>query len=540
MSAQLTLKDLNLTNFATFSNQRIKFDNNFNAIIGETGSGKSLILEALQLILGARADRKTVRNGFDYAIVEASFSSDSKSIKAYMDELGYPFDNDEIVIKRIIYNNGKTKNYINYQSCTMSTIVKFTSNFIDLVGQFDNQKLLNGQYQLKLLDSYAGLGEVLSDYNTTFSKIKEIKAELEIEIKRSQEIAQRSDYLDFQINELETLSPSVEDEEDLISKKKEYLDLQNNQSLFEEIECMFSGDENHAGLNTLLKKLDVNFSKILSPSQMDDFYSSQATLQELYYSVSKSLSVEVEQEDFEFILERLDQYQKTKRKFNTDTNGLIRLLEEFTLEKDDMNNINQTIDILSSKLDELISNATNLAEKLHEKRRLLSHKLAANLTSLIQELNMQGAELKINVEKLDGLNSDGFSKVEFMVQTNKGEGFHLLKNIASGGELSRVLLSVREILSNNDSISIFLFDEIDTGMGGETALKIGKHLSNLSNSSQVIAITHLPQIANNAKKLIVVSKELVSDNEEDRTISTIREISGLQLREEVALMTPLN
>ena len=113
MSAQLTLKDLNLTNFATFSNQRIKFDNNFNAIIGETGSGKSLILEALQLILGARADRKTVRNGFDYAIVEASFSSDSKSIKAYMDELGYPFDNDEIVIKRIIYNNGKTKNYIN-------------------------------------------------------------------------------------------------------------------------------------------------------------------------------------------------------------------------------------------------------------------------------------------------------------------------------------------------------------------------------------------------------------------------------------------
>ena len=171
---------------------------------------------------------------------------------------------------------------------------------------------------------------------------------------------------------------------------------------------------------------------------------------------------------------------------------------------------------------------------------MLSHKLAANLTSLIQELNMQGAELKINVEKLDGLNSDGFSKVEFMVQTNKGEGFHLLKNIASGGELSRVLLSVREILSNNDSISIFLFDEIDTGMGGETALKIGKHLSNLSNSSQVIAITHLPQIANNAKKLIVVSKELVSDNEEDRTISTIREISGLQLREEVALMTPLN
>ena len=178
MSLNLSLQKLTLKNFATFEDQIVNFDKKFNAIVGETGSGKSLILDALQLILGHRADKKLIRKNCEFSIIEASFSCENINIKKYFNDIGFPFDEDEVLIKRIIYKTGKTKSFLNHQICALSTLIDFSKNFIDLVGQFENQKLLSESYQLALLDDYSNEKKLQSNYNRCFEELVKTQKQL--------------------------------------------------------------------------------------------------------------------------------------------------------------------------------------------------------------------------------------------------------------------------------------------------------------------------------------------------------------------------
>lgn len=539
----LSLTELNVTNFATFSNQTVTFDKKFNAIIGETGSGKSLILEALQLILGQRADKKIIRKDSDCAIVEATFKCACPRITKYLNELGFPFENEEVVIKRLIYKSGKTKSYLNLQTCSLATIVNFTSNFVDLVGQFENQKLLSAKYQLQLLDEFAGLENLLEQYKQSYSLLNSTQAELE-EIKtRSANIAQRSDYLDYQIEELDKLAPTLEDENSLILKKKEFQDQEAQRARLSHINAIFEGlDESSDGLIPLLKKLEkeIEHSNVITSEETSQFYTAQTIISDLNYSLNAVSTVEINENEFESVIDRLDHYQTIKRKFKVDTNGLQKILEGFKLERAEAENLETSIELYLKRVEKLKIETTALALQLHNKRINSAVELSEKLTNCIQSLNMNGATIQFQLIKTDHLGARGYSEVKLISETNPGEGFFLLKDIASGGELSRILLSIRNVLSSKDSISIFLFDEIDTGIGGETALTIGKTLAQIAESSQVIAITHLPQIANSANKLVIVSKELIADKNDKRTVSLIKEVQGLDIAKEVLLMTPLN
>lgn len=539
----LSLTELNVTNFATFSNQTVRFDKKFNAIIGETGSGKSLILEALQLILGQRADKRVIRKDSDCAIIEATFKCDCPRISKYLNELGYPFENDEVVIKRLIYKSGKTKSYLNLQTCSLGTIVNFTSNFVDLVGQFENQKLLSAKYQLQLLDEFAGIENLLEQYKQSYSLYVNTQVELQDIKSRSANIAQRSDYLEYQIEELEKLSPSIEDETALIAKKKEFQKQEAQKSRQDYINAIFEGkSDNQAGLLSLMKELEKEIvnSSLLTEEEHSQFHVAQGIISDINYSINSRSEVELDEGGFEAVIDRLDHYQTTKRKFKVETDGLQKILEEFKLEQAEAENLEASIELYTKRVADLLVETTNLAQKLHDKRVRSAVELSDKLTQCIQALNMNGATIQFKLLKSAQLGTRGFSEVQLISETNPGEGFFLLKDIASGGELSRILLSIRNVLSSKDSISIFLFDEIDTGIGGETALTIGKTLAQIAESSQVIAITHLPQIANNANKLVIVSKELVEDKDDKRTISLIKEVQGIEIQKEVSLMTPLN
>ena len=233
-------------------------------------------------------------------------------------------------------------------------------------------------------------------------------------------------------------------------------------------------------------------------------------------------------------------YQKLKRKFHVSTEELVKLYNDFLVERDEFENFEESLALYQQRIDSLTSEGTKLADILHKSRLESSKKLEAELTSSIQDLNMQGATINILCTQEEQLSSSGNTKIDFHAQTNPGEGFYPIKDIASGGELSRILLAVRNVLSTKDSISVFLFDEIDTGIGGETALTIGKTLEKVAKNSQVIAITHLPQIANFSNKLIIVSKELIEDEDNKRTISVVKEVGEEHLKQEVSLMNPLN
>ncbi|MDP7321263.1 MAG: AAA family ATPase [Bacteriovoracaceae bacterium] len=537
----LNIQQLLLKNFATFDDQTIKFNDNFNAIVGETGSGKSLILDALQLILGHRADKKLIRKDCDFAIVEASFICEDTHIKNYFHDIGHPPESSEIVIKRILYKSGKTKSFLNHISCSLGTLTEFSRKYIDLVGQFENQKLLSEDYQIQLLDHFCANQSLLIEYQKTFKQYLDEKASLEQLINNEAEMAQKLDYINFQIQELERHKISHEHEEKLLEKKRLLLNIEENKTAISQLNALFDGDSNDKGLLPTLNNIENHLSpRLLDEEALNQFFHAKEILTDLNYKINSSLEIEFDEDEFESIIDELDHIQKLKRKFNTDTQGLIDIYQKFLSEKDQIENINHNITSKRNIVTQLKNEAQNLASKLHQKRQKYAVELSNLLTKEIRKLRMKGATAKINLKELNELNKNGHTHISFVAETNPGEGFFKVKDIASGGELSRILLAVRTILSSKDSISIFLFDEIDTGIGGETALTVGKSLLKVSHSSQVIAITHLPQIANFAQKLITVSKDVINSEKGDRTVSLVKEISGSDVETFVKKMAPLN
>lgn len=512
---KLILKSLTMNNFATFVNQEINFEEGFNVIVGETGSGKSLILDALQLIFGNRADKKVIRKDEEFATVEAVFECSHNEIRNYFSELGHPYSDNEIVIKRIITTEGSSKAYLNFQQCSLQTLSTISKRYIDLVGQFDNQKLLSDDYQMALLDDYSSNTDAVKSYKNNFLKLQELENQLINLIEMNKTKSQRKDYLEFQISELEKVNPSAQEEESLIMKKNDLLDRQKKAESFSEANYTLS--ESNQSILSLLDKLDLQTSRfeLLSQEESELLSEAKELLNDLSFSISKKMNYESDDNEIQDIIEKLDAYQKLKRKFNVDTDELENIYNGFLEEYHLLENSDLEVKSLREKINSTKESCWNEANKIHNLRCEFAKKLSTELTKKVQKLRMNGATIKVQLEELEVLSKNGISKISFNAQTNPGEGFFKVKDIASGGELSRILLSLRQILSKGDTVSVFLFDEIDTGIGGETAISIGKALEEVSKASQVIAITHLPQIAKFSKVLIDVSKR----EEKSRTFS---------------------
>lgn len=536
----LYLKSLNLQNFATFENQEISFCTKFNAIIGETGSGKSLILDALQIIFGARADKKLIRKNAEFATIEAVFSSSDTKIKTYFNEIGHPFEGDEVVVKRVIFANESSKSYLNFQSCSASILTAFSKRFVDLVGQFENQKLLSEDYQLVLLDSFAGLNNDIIDYQNIYNQLTVLRKNFNDLLNEKNIRAQREDYIRFQIEELEKLSPSVEDENELLKKKDMILNSEKRTQTLGAISSAIS--DNDVNLLDLLKSCLNRAEKnpgIVSEEVITKLYDVKSILEDVSYDLSKDLNANLDEENIEEIIDRVDFYSRLKRKFGGSTEEMIKTYAEFRAELNSFSQVDDKIALVSKKINDLELQCATFAEELHVVRINKAHALSLELTHKVRELKMNGASLKIVIHKAVTLGPKGFSRVDFIAETNPGEGFFKVKEIASGGELSRILLAIRQILSSNDTISVFLFDEIDTGIGGETAICIGKSLQSVSECSQVLAITHLPQIAAFATQLINVSKSTKVIDDQPRTISLIDLVVGEKKSELIKAMNPI-
>ena len=541
INSKLFLKSIQLNNFATFENQTITFSKKFNTIVGETGSGKSLILEALQLVFGGRAEKKFIRKEAHFATIEAIFITNSQEVKNYFLEIGFPFENDEIVIKRNIYQDTPGKVYLNFQACHLNVLTDFARHFVDLVGQFENQKLLSEDYQLQLLDNYCSIDKDLLAYSEAYSLLSKKRKLLKELFERQGNKIELEDYLKFQINEIEKVNPSKEEENQLIMTKDHLLHQKGSQQSISKImNSLTDGDFN------VLTEL-INVSKTIEQNiQIQEKYTAKIreaieTVEEVSYLVSQKQEQDENIDmELENILEKLDSYQKIKRKHG---GTLENVLDYYSKIKNDLANIEKLETHIVETTNEIIlleKNALGFSTKIHNVRSKNAKKLSELLTVEIQALKMDEAQIDIKIEKLPNLTSTGISKINFLAQTNLGEGFHSIKKIASGGELSRILLSIRKILSSIDSISVFLFDEIDTGVGGETALAIGKALKSVSLGSQVIAITHLPQIAFHADKIINVDKTTSTINGKRRTISQISEHVGTHKQAIINKMSTLN
>jgi DNA repair protein RecN (Recombination protein N) len=539
--SSLYLSSLRLNNFATFRDEEIFFENGFNAIIGETGSGKSLVLDALQLAFGMRADKKSVRKGNDFAIIEATFSNVDQNVIQYLTQINYPCDGDEIILKRIITSTGSSKAFLNFQQCSIQTLADFSRRFTDLVGQFENQKLLSETYQLKLLDTYAKIEKEVASYTTLYQEIETTKNELSAKQLLFNELQQKKDYIEFQIKELEELNPTSEDEASLLSKKDELLIGQNFQESISKAINTLSEDDNY-NISELLHTTCKDLERIPSDKiqhLQSRLLEAHAIIQETSYELQGTIDTDIDPLEIEFVIDRLDKYQRLKRKFQLETHELEDLLLKFKNELNELEVADNTIEQLNKRHQSLIDQAYISGKKIHKVRTEAATRLSKELTNAVRQLKMNGATINLEVQKSEVLLKSGITKINFIAETNPGEGYYKVKDVASGGELSRILLSLRQILSSTDTVSIFLFDEIDTGVGGETAIAVGKALSMVSKKSQVIAITHLPQIAHHADTLQIVKKETIKEQAGERTISITEKLTEKLKNDYVQSMTSI-
>lgn len=540
----LILQTLKLQNFATFKSHEVSFSAGLNAIVGETGSGKSLLLDALQLVFGGRADKRVVRLGTETAIVEAIFYFINEEVEKSLEDLGFPADGNEIVIKRMVKRDGTSKCWLNHMTCSLSQLVSFCRRYVDLVGQFENQKLLSDTYQLRLLDQFGGTTELAESYRHKLSEFRTTLDE-KISLERSQhERAQRLDYLDYQINEINELNPREGEEEELVQIKNDFLNQERKQMLLLQLEELIDGSESGVGLSSISRtgrSLIAKNQNLVSSGFSEKFSTLEILIDDIRTELRNMNIKELNADELQDVIDRLDTYQKLKRKFGGSVNSIIASRAQFIAEADSLRSADISLSEITKRISSQEAGLSSLADQLHGKRLNSATDFSAQLTSAVRDLKMVGAEIKLSLERTNELTEQGFTRLNFLAQTNPGEGFYKVKEIASGGELSRILLALRKVLATHDSISIFLFDEIDTGMGGETALHIGKSLKKVSEQSQVVTITHLPQIASFADKLILVSKETTEENSSDRTESKVREIETLKdIKKAIESMVPLH
>ena len=527
-SKNLFVKSLSLQNIATFPNHTIEFSPHFNCIVGETGSGKSLILESLAVALGGKFDRKLLRNGHDFATIEVVFTVSDPNVNTFMGDLGFPCE-DEIVIKRSLLESGKNKNWMNFQTCTLNQIRDFSKRFVDIVGQFDNQKLLSPNYQLKLLDHYGHLEERADQFNKNFNCLLELNNSLGEYREKFERLKLQKDYFEFQIAQIEELNPSLEDEEGLL-RSKEKINLREKYTRSIQQACLFlDGSDAQIGIieqsKSLIKAL-TGIEKFIDPNALQLSHQLLDIALSASQSIASQTNNEQDQMSEQEVLDRLDLYARLKRKFGGSTEVIVEVKNQMSTQLSELENLSSTIERLETQISNEKISLWSLAKELHADRNKAAQSLSKKLGQSLRKLNMPDAKFDLQCHLQDEFHARGATAVKFFVQTNIGEGHHLISEIASGGELSRILLSVREILSASDSISVFLFDEIDAGIGGKTAINIGESLKSVSISGQVISITHLPQIAQFADRILKVEKKKIIQKGSPRTIS---EVSTLPL-----------
>ncbi len=528
MSAGLFLEKLNLRNFATFENQEIFFHKNFNGIVGETGSGKSLILDAFQLLLGSRADKKLVRKGSDCAVIEGTFNIQNQTLTSYFNEIGFPTEEENtVIVKRVIYKTGKSKSFLNHMSCSLSVLSQFSRTFVDLVGQFENQKLSSPEYQLNLLDQFSKNEDLLEDYQAHFNQYQELTNDIKgLEIKVTNK-RQREDYLKFQIEELSRLNPTPQREESLINLKHKLLNAETLTQSLDKLKNLCSeGEDNILSSLKKAQKLGEELHDFLTPTLFEQLGESINLFEDFSFSLT---ALDLEQEsntDLDQILEELDLYQKLKRKFNCDTAGLQEIKSNIEKELDSLSLLDNQLKEKRKVISNIENDLLRISLELHQRRVASKKLLEKKITVGLHGLNMEGATFEIQINKSEVFNQWGMSQVFFMAETNRGEGFFKIKEIASGGELSRILLCLRQIVASDDTINIFFFDEIDTGIGGETAIKIAEALKKVSQNGQVLAITHLAQIAKSVDEIIYVAKKSQQKDKDLRTISYVENKRG--------------
>ena len=539
------LRELRLNNLAIIKNLDLEFNEKFIAMTGETGAGKSIILNGISLLIGERSHTDMIRNGAQSLFAEGVFELNENQ-KKRLNELGFEIEDDELIITRYFDRNAKSKITVNGSRMTLSRLKELMVNIIDLVGQHEHQFLLNSDYHLHLLDRFLDdEGKMLfKKIRENVNKIKKLNLQIRNIEEEKSKIAEKKDILEFQLNEINNLELKENEDNEL---EEEYKILFNAGKISEKLEetSQFL-KEGEFSILTALGRAKRNLEQLsdLSESYSEIYEKIESVLyevEEISYSVDNFVGdVEIDDRKLEKIVERIDDINKLKLKYGSTITEILEFRDKIEKDLSLVNFENEELENLKNEKSELVSQYFQDSEKLGEIRAKIAENLQNTIDVQLDDLNMENAKFKVEITKTQEITAHGTDNAEFMIATNVGETFKPLAKIASGGEISRIMLALKTVFSVVDNISVLIFDEIDTGISGETVRRVAEKLRELSRNTQIICVTHSPQIAGKAQQQFFIKKEIENNftetkvyelNTEERIREIARIISGDNITE---------
>lgn len=530
------LRTLSIENIAVIEKAKIDFDGGLNVLTGETGAGKSIVVDSINAVLGERTSKELVRTGSNFAFVSAFFENINATVCGELEKLGYtPEDDGSLLITRRISKDGKSSCRINGMPATVSVLHTLGKALVNIHGQHDSQSLLDPEQHYKFIDMLSGDSSALSDYKAAFSRFLSVRRELKALTAAADSAEKNTELLEYQIKELEEADIKIGEAQALNARKKVMDSAEEAAKAYSSALEAVNGDDENPGAESLLQSAlesVVRFSE-LSP----EIKKASALLENAVDEIADAKSVidgELSVLDFdprerEEIEERLDELFRLGKKYGDGEEKMLAYLDNAKRKLNSIVNNEEELEKLNDEYDKAYADVLAAAEKLTALRKKTAQKFAEDVKNQLAYLDMPKINFTVDFKK-GIMSSAGLDKIEFLISANPGEEPKPLAKIASGGELSRIMLGIKSILAYNDTVDTLIFDEIDTGVSGRASQKIGLKLKEVSKNTQVICVTHSAQIASNADSHFLISKDISGD----RTFTSVTLLDRSQRRNELA------
>ena len=533
------LQTLSIKQFAIIDELDINFSDGLTVMSGETGSGKSIIIDAIGQLIGMRASSDYVRHGEKKAIIEGIFDIDeSKDAINILESLAIDVDEDFLLVKREIFSSGKSICRINNQTVTLQDLRKVMQELLDIHGQHETQSLLKQKYHLQLLDDYADnqYSDLLNQYQLSYNQYKNKRKELEELESADQALLQRLDLMKFQLEELTEASLKEGEVDQLESDIKR---IQNSEKLNLALNNAHQVLTDESAIPDRLYELS-NYLQTINDIVPEKFVRLKEDIDQFYYMLEDAKhEIYDEMANTEFDEQVLNEYESRmnllnnlKRKYGKDITELIAYQSKLANEIDKIENYEQSTSQLREEIKTLYNEVIDIGKKLSQERRRVARELRDHIVSEIQNLQMKDANLEISFKPLDEPTIEGIEFVEFLISPNRGEPLKSLNKIASGGELSRIMLALKSIFVKSRGQTAILFDEVDSGVSGQAAQKMAGKMRDIAQYIQVICISHLPQVASMSDHHLLISKA----SNADRTTTQVKELKDENKIDEIARM----
>lgn len=508
------LKSLNIENIAVIEKADIEFSGGLNVLTGETGAGKSIVVDSINAILGERTSKDLVRHGADNANVVARFENINSDVETMLNDLGItPEEDKTLIISRKISNQGKSNCRINGAPCTVGMLKELGSKLVNIHGQHDSQQLLNSDMHYKFVDMLSDDKAIYDEYKKSFKNLVAVRKQLKKLTADADDKDKQLELLEYQINEISQADIKVGEIEQLKQRKTFLLNAKNIISALNTALSAINGDDDNAGIKSVVESSLADFDSIQDvDGDLKAIYNQcdavNEQLEVLKDALSNKLySIDYDESELDNIEERLNLLYNFANKYGETEQDMLNYLANAEKQRNSIVNSDEEIERLSAEYDSALDKTVRAADILSAHRKGLAYKLEQDVQEELLFLDMPKIKFSVNFEK-GNLSLNGYDKIEFLISTNPGEPLKPLAKIASGGELSRIMLAIKNIVARYDVIDTLIFDEIDTGVSGRASRKIGLKLKDVSRHTQVICVTHSAQIASVADCHLLIEKRI--------------------------------